>query len=141
MANDLTNHRTPCSAVSSPTSKPATRSEIQRMVTKASFAYPAVKLSDQEARVRLEVYADALSDIPADILGVAFLEAVKTIKFFPSIAELRALAHAEALRRKYADYTPPANDPEPEGEPITAEQRAEISRGLAALARKLSAAA
>jgi hypothetical protein len=115
------------------------------MVAKASLAYPAAKLSDGEARVRLELYADALSDIPADVLGVAFLEAVKTIKFFPSVCELRALAEAESgrrwreeqqrLRESRPHIPPPAPEPE-----LSAAEKVEVSRMLKDTIRHLSSA-
>lgn len=65
---------------------------MNAMMAKLAIGYPGQRVSDREADARLELYTEQLSDIPPDVLGMAFREAVRTIKFFPSIAEIRAIA-------------------------------------------------
>lgn len=116
---------------------PASRSEINRMIGKLSLGYPSAKVSDEEADARLELYADALADIPADILGRACMAAVQTRKFFPSVAELREDCTGLALRQwrlariKYLIAKHDAEYREPEAhEPLTPEQQAELAKSL-----------
>jgi hypothetical protein len=65
------------------------------MMTKLALGYPNQKLTDVEAEARMELYAEQLADIPYDMLGPAFAAAIRTLKFFPTIAELRDLATAQ----------------------------------------------
>lgn len=124
--------------------EPAGGAVVRRMVGKAALAYPSAKLNDQEAALRLEVYADALSDLPADVLGLAFLEAVKTIKFFPSIAEIRTLAGREIGRRRYLEWRAKDLLDRHDRERCAAqvpndEERAELARLMSGLVKSLAA--
>lgn len=115
---------------------PIERGEFDRMMGRLALGYPNAKVSDAEADERLALYAKALGDVPGDILGRAFLAAVQTQKFFPSIAELRAGCGEFALRQWRAarirhliaihDAEPP-----PDNEPrCTAEDAARIIRDV-----------
>jgi len=78
---------------------PAAPREIRRMIGKLALGFPAGKASDQEAEARLELYAEGLSDIPADALGAACARALRECRFFPSVAEIRERCAGVALRR------------------------------------------
>lgn len=122
--------------------EPCGRAVVERMVGKASYAYPSAKLTEAEAKIRLDVYADALQDLPADILGMAFVEAIKTVKFFPAVAELRAIADKELNRRRFMRWkvehllSKHERDAQPQ---ISAEEREEVRKLMADLSRKLAA--
>lgn len=79
----------------------ASASEITRMMSRMASAFPNVTLSAAEAEQRLSIYEIALADIPPDILGRACIEAVKTLRFFPTVAELRTCAGHELGRRHW----------------------------------------
>lgn len=70
--------------------KPAARHEIDREIGTLALGYPAAKVSDAEADARLTLYAQALADVPADVLASACFRAVQEHTFYPSIAEIRA---------------------------------------------------
>lgn len=79
------------------------------MMAKMALAYPSLRLSDQEAGARVALYAEQLSDLPAETIGLTFQAAVRTCKFFPSIAELRELAKSQPSparvgRHKYLKF-------------------------------------
>ena len=68
---------------------------VDRVMAKLVVAYPAARVSEAEALARLDVYAEQLGDIPADVLMAGAMAAARTIKFFPSIAEIRAAAMSQ----------------------------------------------
>ncbi len=68
---------------------------VDRVMAKLVVAYPAAKVSVEEANARLDVYAEQLSDIPADVLMAGAMAAARTMKFFPSISEIRAAAMSQ----------------------------------------------
>jgi len=68
---------------------------VDRVMAKLVVAYPAARVSEAEALARLDVYAEQLSDIPADVLMAGAMAAARTIKFFPSISEIRAAAMSQ----------------------------------------------
>ncbi len=116
---------------------PAARADVERMVAKLTLAYPAAKVSDAEAGARLDLYADALADIPADILGNACMAALRTHKFFPSVSEIRE-GCGELFKRQWRamrirhliaihdrDWKEPETAPE-----LTDEQRRDIARSM-----------
>jgi hypothetical protein len=70
------------------------------MIGKLANACRDRKLSDDEADLRIEQYTEGLDDIPHDILTDAYKTAIKTMTFFPSVAEFRALC-GELSRRKW----------------------------------------
>lgn len=117
--------------------KGSTPRQINKMMTRLALAYPNAKLSVEEASARLELYEQMLADIDVDLLGAAFAAAVKTLKFFPSVAELRDLAMSQPatprfqqkyrLRQLLAKHREPPISLEP---PVTPEQRAAIKAEL-----------
>jgi hypothetical protein len=124
---------------------PAERPEIRRMIAKLALGFPnANKGSVDETEARLELYAMALNDVPADVLGFACVEALKQCTFFPTPAELRKLCkdpHRRAFRLTRAkhliakhdrEYRPPVED-----RPLTDVERDELE----AIMRRLDAAA
>lgn len=70
----------------------ASRGEIERTIGMLAVLFPAGKQSDQEAAMRLELYVELLSDIPADILSRAATKVGKTSRFFPAVSEIREAA-------------------------------------------------
>lgn len=93
-------------ALIEPSLVPATPEQIASSLGTVALALPTGKsMSDREEGGRLELYIKALSDIPADILNDACMEAIKRLKFFPKVAELRELAARELARRKWNKAT------------------------------------
>lgn len=76
-------------------------SHIAKLFGMAVLAYPAVRMSDGESDARLSLYQSELGDIDEDTLAKAFSLAVRSIKFFPSVAELRAFAKDVPTPRRY----------------------------------------
>jgi hypothetical protein len=114
---------------------PAPRSAIEESVAMLSLAYPALKATPQEAAARIELYAQALADIPPDVLHDACMKALRESRFFPSVSEIRercaglALAHYRLGRINYliAKHDAEWRDPEPEA-PMTTAERNEMDR-------------
>lgn len=82
---------------------PATPDQIAAALATVSFALPS-RMTDVDAEARLEVYIKALNDIPVDVLNDACMEAVKSCKFFPKVAELRQFAKPELVRRQWRKF-------------------------------------
>lgn len=61
--------------------------ELDKALVLLAAAYPNFDLREQT----VEVYNQALSDVPIGLLQLATSHAIKTSKFFPTVAELRAL--------------------------------------------------
>lgn len=78
---------------------PADRSKIEDAVTMLAMAYPAMRATVNEADARLELYTQGLADVPADILNNACQLAIRELRFFPTIAELRERCHGLAQRQ------------------------------------------
>lgn len=112
---------------------PASRKGCRRAIGKVALAFPSAKLNDDEAEARLELYADALADIPADVLADACMTIVRTSKFFPAVSEIRAKCSGLAKRqwelsKIRALIATHDRDWRPEGEPLTSVERAELAR-------------
>ena len=61
-------------------------------------------IGDRETDIMMDTYVEDLSDLPADLIKGACTHWRRTERFFPTIAELRALAMPElARRRKYLE--------------------------------------
>ncbi|WCM27203.1 hypothetical protein NDN01_25005 [Sphingomonas sp. QA11] len=116
---------------------PAAPREIRRMIGKLALGFPAGKASDLEAEARLELYAEGLGDIPADILGAACARALRECRFFPAVAEIRERCTGMAVRRwelsrirmliaTHDRHWQPGG-PSPATEPLTAAQRARLA--------------
>jgi hypothetical protein len=78
---------------------PAAAREIRRMIGKLALGFPAGRASDLEAEGRLELYAEGLADVPADILGAACARALRECRFFPAVSEIRERCSGLAVRR------------------------------------------
>jgi hypothetical protein len=124
---------------------PAGKAEIRRMITKLAMGFPnTTKGNPDDLEARLELYAIALSDVPADTLSHACVEALKCCTFFPSPAELRKLCrdpHRRAFRLSRAKHLIAKHDREwrepAEDRPLTDAERKELDDIL----RRLDAAA
>lgn len=116
---------------------PAAADEISRMIGKISILFPNAKLSDAEARAQNQLYSELLSDVPQDVLAGAFRKCAQTLRFFPSVAEIRAAAMPEMAMRSWrlmrlrAIVLESERRPvEPDKEIVTPEQRAAIKAEL-----------
>jgi hypothetical protein len=76
--------------------RPASRSFVATLVAYVSAAYPAARVGDGDAELRLHVYADALSDVPADLLAHGARAAIRTSRFMPTPAEILTAREDEA---------------------------------------------
>jgi hypothetical protein len=131
--------------------KGSTPRQINKMMTKLALAYPNAKLSAGEAEARIELYEQSLADIDIDVLGAGFAAAVKSLKFFPAVAELRDLAlkqpaptrllHQSRLRTLLFQYQRAAPAlPSPATVEQIAAVKAELSEEAAALVEQVLAA-
>jgi hypothetical protein len=125
--------------------QPADKTTVRRMIAKLALGFPnANKGTADEVEARLELYAVALTDIPADVLGQACVEALKAYTFFPAPAEIRKLCrdpHRRAFRLSRAKHLIATHDreyrPQVEDKPLTDAERKELDDIL----RRLDAAA
>lgn len=113
--------------------EPASERGRKRAIGKVALAFPAAKVSDDEAEARLELYAEALSDIPADVLGEACMAIVREARFFPTPAEIRAKCGSLARRQWELSKIRgliATHDRlyKPAGEPLSKDERAELAR-------------
>ena len=111
---------------------PAAPREIRRMIGKLALGFPAAKASDLEAEARLELYAEGLADLPADILGGACARALRECRFFPSVSEIRERCGMLAVRRWELSrirtlIATHDRGWRPEGAPMTETQRARLA--------------
>jgi hypothetical protein len=101
----------------------STLEQVEAVLGTISIALPK-RQNEIEAEAMVKIYAAALDDIPPDILQDAGIDAIKTLSFFPKVAELRKLASPELYRRKAMlhrieqlahkfdhEYRPPIDDP------------------------------
>jgi hypothetical protein len=112
---------------------PSDPDEVSRMIGKLAILFPNAKLSESEARAQNQLYVELLSDIPQDVLAAAFRKCAQTVKFFPTVAEIRSAAAPEMAMRSWrlmrlkamvqrAEREPPA----PPKQIVTDDQRREI---------------
>lgn len=78
----------------------ATGPAIETLIGMFSVAFPTARVSAAEARMRVELYATALGDIPEDALNAGMMEGVKVWKFFPTVAEIREQAEPFMAERR-----------------------------------------
>lgn len=116
---------------------PADQAEVSRMIGKLSVLFPNAKLSEAEASAQNQLYAELLSDIPQDVLGGAFRKCAQTLRFFPTVAEIRSAAGPELAMRSWRLMRLRAivleserNPPTPPKKIITPEQREAIKEEM-----------
>lgn len=56
---------------------------------------------DHNAQAAMDGHLEALSDLPADLVALAFTRAIKTLRFFPVPAEIRELVASEFSARRH----------------------------------------
>lgn len=112
---------------------PASEMTIKRSIAMLSTGWPAARLSEEEAEARHMLYHAGLNDIPADLLSEACRQAVRTCKFFPSVAELRERCPELQMRKwrlwriQFLIEDHDRNWREPEVyEPLSAEDQAKV---------------
>ena len=76
--------------------RPLGRGACDAALVELGNAVSMPKMSKDEAKGRLRVYHAALADIPGIIVLEGLKEAIKTCKWFPSVAELRRLMEPQA---------------------------------------------
>lgn len=80
--------------------EPATTKQRRACLVAMVAVYPPRDDDEAASKVRFDIYHEALRDIPADILWLACMECMKTIKFFPMPAEIRNAAEALLRMRR-----------------------------------------
>ena len=116
---------------------PAQRSEIEEAVAMLSLAYPALKATPQEAAARIELYAQALSDLPPSVLQAACMSALRECRFFPSVSEIRERSgdlskmrwRLSRMRHLIAKHDAEWREPEPE-EKLSDEDQSKVDAWL-----------
>ena len=76
--------------------RPLGRGACDAAIVELGNAVSMPKMSKDEAKGRLRVYHSALADLPGIIVMEGLKEAIKTCKWFPSVAELRGLMEPKA---------------------------------------------
>lgn len=101
----------------------ADEEEIDTIIARLAVALPRKRDEPGVDSVKLDIYASALSDLPLIDLRAASDWLINNVRFFPSVAEIRAAvakvagpriarvarAHVLILRHD-RDWTPPATD-------------------------------
>lgn len=113
--------------------RPASRQGCRRAIGKLALAFHGAKLSDDEAEARLDLYADALADVPSDVLGEACMAIVRQSRFFPTPSEIREKCGTMARRQwelsKVRSLIATHDRMwRPEGEPLGANERARLAK-------------
>ncbi|AOF96830.1 hypothetical protein BSY17_2656 [Sphingobium sp. RAC03] len=116
----------------------ADEEEIDTIIAGMAVALPRAKGDGAVAEAKLDIYAASLADIPLIDLRAASDHLIKTARFFPSVAEIRAAASitgrpraARVARarvmivRHDRDWQPPIE------EMLTAEETAQLERIVA----------
>lgn len=67
----------------------STRDEVIKIMGVMVHAYPSFELKQET----IKIYTQMLSDIPAEILEASARQIMAEMKFFPSVAEWRDMAH------------------------------------------------
>jgi hypothetical protein len=67
----------------------SSRADIGKLLLRYKDAFSNTELSKE----KLTLYAELLQDIPVEKLEKAIIECAKTVKFFPSVAEIRQEAN------------------------------------------------
>lgn len=78
----------------------ATQKAIGRIVGMITTVFPAARVSQAEATMRVELYTTGLGDLPEDALQSGMIEGIKVWRFFPTIAEIREQAEPYLLERR-----------------------------------------
>ncbi|KKK61284.1 hypothetical protein LCGC14_3015860, partial [marine sediment metagenome] len=76
--------------------KPLTKDAFNNAIVELSHAVALPKMTVEDARGRLRTYHAALADLPGSIVLAGLREAIRTFKWFPSVAELRGLMEPKA---------------------------------------------
>lgn len=114
----------------------ATEKEILGCLALLTASYPdwQKNLTADQVKQTSRAYVQLLADMDGNALKVATLEAIKTLKWFPKIAELRELTAAAMRDRKARGLMQPVL-PAP---PPSPEERQAVKSMIAKLAEKLS---
>lgn len=121
---------------------PPSMSDIDRAISMIA-TLPAPKGTETDGEVLRATFHAGLSDIPADLLREAAILAIRNSRFRPSPAEMRGYVAdkmAERRRRLHRLEAAERWQPEPEPEPLTPEQQAELDAILNHLGIRRSAA-
>ncbi len=72
--------------------RPAGDDAVLAVIKVLSASFPPPRIDDDAAAIRVDVYLEMLGSLPADILAEATRQALKQFRFFPTVAELYAIA-------------------------------------------------
>ena len=94
---------------------PLAKDAFNNAIVELSHAVALPKMTVEDARGRLRTYHAALADLPGSIVLAGLREAIRTFKWFPSVAELRGLMEPKAkeLRLRIERARSLARKPEP----------------------------
>lgn len=70
-------------------------------IGKLLLRYKAAFSNTELTKDKLTLYAELLQDVPMENLEKAMVECAKTVKFFPSVAEIRQEANKQAKPDDY----------------------------------------
>ena len=76
--------------------KPLDKRALVMAMARLSMATAKPKMTLQDAGVKGEVYYTTLADLPGAVVLAGFEEAIRTFRWFPSVAELRGLMEPKA---------------------------------------------
>lgn len=79
----------------------AAQKQVEGMLAKLSIALPKSQSTDVEANARVEIYWQALRDVPLTDLHYAFTKLVQSARFFPTVKEILEAAAYPAMMRSY----------------------------------------
>ena len=76
--------------------RPLGQAVFEDAILGLSYAVGLPRTGRADAKARLKVYRAALADLPGGVVWAGLMEAGKTCKWFPSVAELRGLMESKA---------------------------------------------
>lgn len=119
--------------------QPVEPAKFFEMMAVLYTAFPPQRMTEAEQRARGKLYHKELGDIPHDILEVAFSTVIRTSRYFPVIAEIRAAAEEMLRHRRSRRYRLYQLLHQPERQPdLDPEEDAKVSELLKELAAKMS---
>lgn len=75
--------------------------DVDGMLTRLAIALPRSKTDMATADAKLDIYGEALDDVALPDLQAACAALIRTARFFPTVAEIRAAAAPTAQRRAW----------------------------------------
>lgn len=76
---------------------------VVTVVGTLAAAFPAGRGSERQTALKLEIYIDALQDLPADILANAARRAIRRCRYFPTVAELLRAGEDDSVENEHGE--------------------------------------